>query len=106
MMRISGNPTFGPLLFARALSLRLQGHVTSAHLEEERGRDLHFLLPLHQSRPAVLSQLFAQLELQKEALGVTSYGLSACSMEEVCLKLINVCRLLSSTVELLLKGNP
>ena len=80
--------------------------MTSAHLEEERGRDLHFLLPLHQSRPAVLSQLFAQLELQKEALGVTSYGLSACSMEEVCLKLINVCRLLSSTVELLLKGTP
>ena len=59
--------------------------MTGAHLEEERGRELHFLLPLHQARPVVLAQLFAQLELQRGMLGVTSYGLSACSMEEVCL---------------------
>ena len=60
----------------------------SAHLEEERGRELHFRLPLQQARPAVLSLLFTQLELQKRSLGVTSYGLSACTMEEVCLRLV------------------
>lgn len=36
-----------------------------------------------QARPTVLARLFAQLELQKGILGVTSYGLTACSMEEV-----------------------
>ena len=65
----------------------LQGHVTDASLEEQRGRELRFLLPLTQARPTVLAQLFQQLELQKVALGVASYGLTACSMEEIFVRL-------------------
>ena len=61
----------------------LQGVIPSATLEEQRGRELRYLLPLHQSRPSVLSRLFKQLELQQGVLGVSSYGLTTCSMEEV-----------------------
>ena len=64
-----------------------QGHVTDASLEEQRGRELRFLLPLTQARPTVLARLFQQLELQKVALGVASYGLTACSMEEIFVRL-------------------
>ena len=64
-----------------------QGHVTNSSLEEQRGRELRFILPLPQARPTVLAQLFQQLELQKTALGVASYGLTACSMEEIFVRL-------------------
>lgn len=65
----------------------MQGHVTDASLEEQRGRELRFLLPLTQARPTILAKLFQQLELQKVALGVASYGLTACSMEEIFVRL-------------------
>jgi hypothetical protein len=61
--------------------------VTDASLEEQRGRELRFLLPLTQARPTVLARLFQQLELQKVVLGVASYGLTACSMEEIFVRL-------------------
>lgn len=61
----------------------LQGVIPSATLVEQRGRELRYLLPLHQSRPSVLARLFKQLELQEGVLGVSSYGLTTCSMEEV-----------------------
>ena len=53
-------------------------------LSEERGRELHYLLPLAQSRPPVMIELFTQLDLSREQLGIESYGLTACNMEEVC----------------------
>lgn len=62
----------------------IQGFVSSCQLEEVRGRELRYLLPLHQARPSVLARLFKQLDIDKERLDVTSYGLTACSMEEVC----------------------
>ena len=61
----------------------IQGYVRGAGLVESRGKELHYLLPLRQSRPTVMATMFQQLELQKEWLGVSSYGLNACSMEEV-----------------------
>ena len=61
--------------------------MVNSSLEEQRGRELRFLLPLTQARPTVLAQLFQQLESQKSALGVVSYGLTACSMEEIFVRL-------------------
>ena len=61
----------------------IQEFVGSCQLEEVRGRELRYLLPLHQARPSVLARLFKQLDIDKERLGITSYGLTACSMEEV-----------------------
>ena len=61
----------------------LEGFVKGVKLEEVRGRELHYLLPLSKARANVLTQLFTELERSKERLGVVSYGLMACSMEEV-----------------------
>ena len=72
---------------ARVLPLPLQSLIPSASLEEHRGRELRFLLPLHQARPAVLTLLFQQLEAVSNEMGVTSYGLTACSMEEIFVRL-------------------
>jgi len=69
------------------ISLFIQGFIPSATLEEQRGRELHYLLPLLQSRPAVLARLFKQLELQQGMLGVSSYGFTVCSMEEIFVQL-------------------
>ena len=62
----------------------LQSLMAGASLVEKRGRELHFLLPLLQARPRNLARLFAELEQQKASLGIVSYGMTACSMEEVC----------------------
>ena len=48
---------------------------------------MRFLLPLHQARPHTLTNLFSQLEIQANEMGVVSYGLTACSMEEIFLQL-------------------
>lgn len=62
----------------------IRGFITGASLIEKRGRDLHFRLPILQARPHTLAVLFSQLEECKERLGVISYGMSSCTMEEVC----------------------
>lgn len=61
----------------------IQGYVIGAELVDSHGKELHYLLPLLQARPVVMATMFQQLELQKEWLGVSSYGLNACSMEGV-----------------------
>ena len=61
----------------------VQSTVSGATLIEERGLELHYRLPLLQAQPRTLARLFSQLEEQKERLGVMSYGISSCTMEEV-----------------------
>lgn len=61
----------------------IQSVITDATLIEKRGRELHYRLPLLQARPRVLANLFSRLEEQKQRLGVVSYGMSSCTMEEV-----------------------
>ncbi len=61
----------------------LESFVKSVILDEVCGRELRYLLPFSGARASVLTQLFRELEGAKERLGVVSYGLTACSMEEV-----------------------
>ena len=61
----------------------VQTIVTGASVIERRGQELHYRLPLLHARPRTLAHLFSQLEEQKEKLGVISYGMSSCTMEEV-----------------------
>jgi ABC-type multidrug transport system ATPase subunit len=61
----------------------LKDHVPDAELLLEKGQELHYLLPLQQSRPAVLQKMFADLDETSASLNVTHYGLSSCSMEEI-----------------------
>lgn len=60
-----------------------QGLVQDTTLEEVRGQELHYLLPLKQAQPVVLAKLFHQLEEAKGSLAVSSYGLTSCSLDEV-----------------------
>jgi len=52
---------------------------------DERGPELRYLVPLNQ--PQLLAELLDQLDYNLAALGLTSYGLSACSMEQVFVSL-------------------
>lgn len=63
----------------------IQQVVSGATLIERRGREVHYRLPLLNARPRVLASLFTQLDEQKGRLGIMSYGLSSCTMEEVSL---------------------
>lgn len=65
----------------------LQGLMPSAQLEEHRGHEMRFLLPLNQARPHTLMLLFSRLETLANEMGVVSYGLTACSMEEIFVQL-------------------
>lgn len=81
----SGAPdetVFGECIEAE-LTTFVERIVTGATLIERRGREVHYRLPLLHARPSILASLFTQLDEQKERLGIMSYGLSSCTMEEV-----------------------
>ena len=48
---------------------------------DERGPELRYLVPLNQ--PHLLARLFDQLDSNLGVMRIASYGLSACSMEQV-----------------------
>ncbi|KAK3101854.1 hypothetical protein FSP39_006814 [Pinctada imbricata] len=59
-------------------------HIASAELESDISAELTYLLPFHESDK--FESLFEDIEKTKEKLGLTSYGTSATTMEEVFLK--------------------
>ncbi|XP_067683949.1 phospholipid-transporting ATPase ABCA3-like [Haliotis asinina] len=62
----------------------VQQHIPTAVLESEINAELSYLLPDDQS--ANFAALFNEIETQKETLGISSFGTSATTMEEVFLK--------------------
>ena len=65
----------------------VERHVASAKMIAT-GEELHFSIPISAVREdAGTSQLFSQLEQQQEALGVSSYGFEAPTLEQLFLKL-------------------
>lgn len=58
--------------------------VDSAYLEGEVGAELSFLLP--QDQAPKFSELFSMIEKNCSELGITSFGVTATTMEEVFLK--------------------
>ena len=56
---------------------------------DERGLELRYLVPLDQ--PHLLARLFDQLDSNIGVMGIASYGLSACSMEQVFVALNEEC---------------
>ncbi|XP_070199010.1 phospholipid-transporting ATPase ABCA3-like isoform X2 [Littorina saxatilis] len=67
-----------------ALTTGIRNKVPSARLEKDAGAEVTFLLPDDQS--AQFPDLFAFLEQNKGELGITYFGASATTMEEVFLK--------------------
>ena len=62
----------------------IQSFVPTAELETIINREVTYLLP--DSESAKFAPLFRGLEKQKSTLGITSFGTSATTMEEVFLK--------------------
>ncbi|KAL3853548.1 hypothetical protein ACJMK2_017083 [Sinanodonta woodiana] len=67
-----------------ALTHLVQTHVPSAILESQISAELSYLLPFDESPK--FAKLFETVEISMESLGVTSFGISPTTMEEVFLK--------------------
>ena len=59
----------------------LKLYMPSIKFLDERGPELRYLVPLDQ--PHLLARLFDQLDSNLTVMRIASYGLSACSMEQV-----------------------
>ncbi|XP_060066261.1 phospholipid-transporting ATPase ABCA3-like [Ylistrum balloti] len=62
----------------------IQGHIPRAFIESEISAELSYLLPFDESGKFV--KLFEDLENKLSSLGLSSFGISATTMEEVFLK--------------------
>ncbi|KAK3610642.1 hypothetical protein CHS0354_009107 [Potamilus streckersoni] len=66
------------------LTQLIQSHVPTATLESQISAELSYLLPFDESPK--FAKLFETVEISMEKLGVTSFGISPTTMEEVFLK--------------------
>lgn len=62
----------------------VQSHVPSASVESNIGAELSFLLPFTESEN--FQALFNELQNKGPDIGITSFGITATTMEEVFLK--------------------
>ena len=65
----------------------VQSHVTGARLSSDVSAELSYVLP--QESKASFSHLFTELDKNKEALGILSYGASITTMDEVFIRLLH-----------------
>ncbi|KAK3590748.1 hypothetical protein CHS0354_030988 [Potamilus streckersoni] len=73
-----------PSCDVEALTQLIQTHVPMATLESQISAELSYLLPFDESPK--FAKLFETVEISMEQLGVTSFGISLTTMEEVFLK--------------------
>ncbi|XP_070193926.1 phospholipid-transporting ATPase ABCA3-like [Littorina saxatilis] len=81
----------GPQCDVAKVTEVVQREVTGAQLESEVGAELSYLLP--KGEVGKFAQLFGVVESQFDKLGITSFGASATTMEEVFLKSVTQCQL-------------
>lgn len=58
-------------------------HVPEAELLEAIGQELVYVLPYAGSKDGSFASLFKELDLERERLAISSYGISDTSLEEV-----------------------
>ncbi|XP_026071559.1 ATP-binding cassette sub-family A member 1 [Carassius auratus] len=68
------------------LSRLVRRHMPEAEFLEVIGQELVYVLPYTGVTNGSFASLFKELDLEKSALGVTSYGISDTSLEEIFLK--------------------
>ncbi|GAA6089615.1 phospholipid-transporting ATPase ABCA1 isoform X1 [Tachysurus ichikawai] len=61
-------------------------HIPEAEFLEVIGQELVYILPYAGSKDGSFASLFKELDLEKERLGISSYGISDTSLEEIFLK--------------------
>ncbi|KAL5014325.1 hypothetical protein ScPMuIL_008595 [Solemya velum] len=66
------------------LTTMIKSHIQTAQLETEISAEIVYLLPFDQS--AKFEKLFTEIEQKSSELGISSFGTSATTMEEVFLK--------------------
>ncbi|KAK7486554.1 hypothetical protein BaRGS_00022220, partial [Batillaria attramentaria] len=74
----------GPNCDVDAVTAAVQREISAAELEAEVGAELSYLLP--EDQVSKFPKLFEMIETQEKKLGLTSFGVSATTMEEVFLK--------------------
>ena len=77
-----------PACDSAAVTTLIQSHVSGARLSSDISAELSYILP-HESK-AEFSQLFTELDRQKDALGIVSYGASVTTMDEVFIRLFTI----------------
>ncbi|XP_073763802.1 phospholipid-transporting ATPase ABCA1 isoform X1 [Danio rerio] len=68
------------------VSRLVRRHVPEAEFLEAVGQELVYVLPYSGATNGSFATLFKELDLEKNTLGVTSYGISDTSLEEIFLK--------------------
>ncbi|XP_058240814.1 phospholipid-transporting ATPase ABCA1 isoform X4 [Hemibagrus wyckioides] len=61
-------------------------HIPEAEFLEVIGQELVYVLPYAGSKDGSFASLFKELDLERERLGISSYGISDTSLEEIFLK--------------------
>nr|KAG5699338.1 hypothetical protein BaRGS_004275 [Batillaria attramentaria] len=74
----------GPNCDVDAVTATVRGEISAAELEAEVGAELSYLLP--EDQVSKFPKLFEMIESHEKKLGLTSFGVSATTMEEVFLK--------------------
>uniref|UniRef100_A0A8V1AE68 P-type phospholipid transporter n=2 Tax=Gallus gallus TaxID=9031 RepID=A0A8V1AE68_CHICK len=68
------------------LSALLQQHVPGSRLVEDIGREVLFVLPYSGARDGAFGELFRELDARLGELGISGYGISDTTLEEIFLK--------------------
>lgn len=69
---------------ATLVSGLILGHVPAARLVENLGHELTYVLPYSAAKDGAFVALFKDLDLKLLNLGISSYGVSDTTLEEVC----------------------
>lgn len=77
---------WGGLCAVPKVTAFIQSFVPDAHLVEDVGTELSYLLPLSAQREGILEKLFETLDTKLKDLHIASYGISETSLEEIFLK--------------------
>ncbi|XP_067120260.1 phospholipid-transporting ATPase ABCA1-like isoform X3 [Centruroides vittatus] len=77
---------WGGLCIVSKVTAFIQAFVPDAHLVEDVGTELSYLLPLSAQREGVLERLFEALDSKLKDLHIASYGISETTLEEIFLK--------------------
>ncbi|KAK1904072.1 Phospholipid-transporting ATPase ABCA1, partial [Dissostichus eleginoides] len=64
----------------------IQGHVPAARLVEDLGHELTYVLPYSAAKDGAFAELFSDLDQKLAELGISSYGVSDTTLEEIFLK--------------------
>lgn len=72
---------------AQGILTFLRHYIPDAELTESVGSEMTFILPTDQGQIARFPEMFQELERKLDSLGVSSYGVSDTTLEEVFLKL-------------------